>query len=190
MNYKVCTIQRDHFTCEPTNIYSHVAWEDVLCSAGDNDEKVAIVCIDIDSPLTIDMFLSNTNNSLSAEELTAQAMSQLSERYTYSSSASSSPAPTDSPRSKENKTKSQPAMDPSTLLILLNHRMAYSRQRVNIYQGDLSMESMNELDRWMLPLSSGYLIKQNSSQEAAVSCRQPSILEVTMTLLSDLASMV
>lgn len=69
-------------------------------------------------------------------------------------------------------------MDPSSLLILLNHRMAYSRQRVNIYQGDLSIESMNELDRWMLPLSSGYLVKHNASQEAAVPCRQPSILEV------------
>ncbi|KAI7876414.1 hypothetical protein K492DRAFT_210351 [Lichtheimia hyalospora FSU 10163] len=151
------------------------AWEDVLHSAGDHDEKVAIICIDIDSPLTIDIFLSNTNSSLSAEELTAQAMSQISERYTYSSA---SPTPTDSPRSKENKPKSQPIMDPSTLLILLNHRMAYSRQRVNIYQGDLSMESVNELDRWMLPLSSGYLVKQNETQEVAASCKQPSILEL------------
>lgn len=57
---------------------------------------------------------------------------------------------------------------------------------MNIYQGDLSMESMNELDRWMLPLSSGYLVKHNASQEAAVPCRQPSILEVNMVSFDDL----
>ena len=43
-------------------------------------------------------------------------------------------------------------------MIMLNHRMAYSRQRVNIYQGDLAMEAMNELDSWILSLSTGYLI--------------------------------
>ncbi|KAI9316344.1 mediator complex subunit 13 C-terminal-domain-containing protein [Dichotomocladium elegans] len=137
-------------------------WEDVFSTAGDIDKAISIVCIDLDSSLYVDTILSGSSrlSAFNADEGGSQAMSDLSESYTYTSSQPSTGSNTTS------KPLSAVSVGPNkTCMILLNHRVAYSRQRVNIYQGDLSMDSMNELDKWILALSTGYLIKQNTSQE-------------------------
>ncbi|KAI9499248.1 mediator complex subunit 13 C-terminal-domain-containing protein [Zychaea mexicana] len=153
------------------------AWLDSLHSTGDSEEKVAIISMDVESPLHFDDEVRSQHN----EQDTTNA--NVSDAYTF---ASSSPynSTTNSTPSGTIKPTATPAkelldVDSGTYMIMLNHRMAYSRQRVNIYQGDLAMEPMNELDSWILSLSTGYLvISRNPALEQGLPRSQPLALEL------------
>lgn len=47
----------------------------------------------------------------------------------------------------------------TTKILLLNHRVAYSRKRQRISEGVTLMDAVSDSESWILPLASGYLIQ-------------------------------
>ncbi|KAI8142064.1 mediator complex subunit 13 C-terminal-domain-containing protein [Fennellomyces sp. T-0311] len=146
------------------------AWFDVFNAAGDSDEKVAIVSIDLESPFHFD------------EEYPQEEDAPVSDAtYTYASYSTplNSTTTTIQPSTTTATASTKQVLDDGTCMIMLNHRVAYSRQRVNIYQGDLAMEPMNELDSWILSLSTGYLVlSRNPALEQGLPRSQPLTIEL------------
>ncbi|KAI7854657.1 mediator complex subunit 13 C-terminal-domain-containing protein [Circinella umbellata] len=191
------------------------------------DAKVAIVSIDIESPLHFDDESLYQHQSNDEEMTRPTSATTTSDGYTFASSSSpfntastvASAATVGSPNVSTPGTPSSTGgttgIKPTTTgtptatssinnpansatvglngiketldgdttsgsyMIMLNHRMAYSRQRVNIYQGDLAMEAMNELDSWILSLSTGYLIiSRNPALVQGLPRSQPLALEL------------
>ncbi|KAI9278643.1 mediator complex subunit 13 C-terminal-domain-containing protein [Phascolomyces articulosus] len=191
------------------------AWLDSLHSTGDSNEKVAIVGMDIESPLHFDDEILYKHGN---DQDMTQSTTTTSDGYTFASSSPFNTASTSATSATNagtpttpNSTGSSTTIKPSgttatpktssssvpmnssnsnkeflngdttsgSYMIMLNHRVAYSRQRVNIYQGDLAMEAMNELDSWILSLSTGYLIiSRNPALVQGLPRSQPLALEL------------
>ncbi|KAI9305769.1 mediator complex subunit 13 C-terminal-domain-containing protein [Cunninghamella echinulata] len=71
----------------------------------------------------------------------------------------------------------------TTKILLLNHRVAYSRKRQRISEGITLMEANSDPESWILPLASGYLIqvpKQGNptSMSEEQFGRDPSVIEL------------
>lgn len=114
------------------------------------EEKVAIVSLDIESPLYV-----NSTNGL-------DVMNDMMSVNTDSLNGSNAPNmmnSSSSPASAAFKRVFPDVTDNGqTKALLLNHRVAYSNKRERMSFGILGMESISELEYWMIPLASGYMI--------------------------------
>jgi hypothetical protein len=112
------------------------------------DEKVAIVSLDIESTLYV-----NTNSGL-------DVMNDIMSVNTDSLNTTSAPSMMSSPAASAayKKVSSEVIDSGQTKALLLNHRVAYSNKRERMSFGILGMESISEVEDWMIPLASGYMI--------------------------------
>ncbi|KAF7725867.1 mediator of RNA polymerase II transcription subunit 13 [Apophysomyces ossiformis] len=116
------------------------------------DESVAIVNVDMESILQVDS-LSNQ----------------------YPDVAQAEP-------SQCNSHETEPTDSGTTQILLLNHRIAYTRKRERASLGITLIASATEPEDWMLPLATGYLIHTPSKDEGANAEQfggNPLVLEVS-----------
>jgi hypothetical protein len=114
------------------------------------EENVAIVSLDIESTLYV-----NTNNGLDVmNDMMSVNNDSLNTTNTPNMmNSSNSPA-----AAAFKKVLSDVTDNGQTKALLLNHRVAYSNKRERMSFGILGMESISELEDWMIPLASGYMI--------------------------------
>ncbi|KAI9025886.1 mediator complex subunit 13 C-terminal-domain-containing protein [Phycomyces nitens] len=123
-------------------------WMDII----PNDEKAVIVCVDMES--TLYLYLTADSNSTSNEQAhtptSGNTLSSdiLNNSPSMNTNASHNVRPSDTPDGEVEDTHA----------LLLNHRVAYSRKREKISKGILSMDPNSEVEDWMLPLASGYMV--------------------------------
>ncbi|CAO3637830.1 unnamed protein product [Cunninghamella blakesleeana] len=146
------------------------AWVHVL----PDEEKATIVSLDMESSLHVDTLNEQDDTSSSSHYYTPDTPN-VSTPPSSSQNAASSPSPNPnassgsgsgggSTTSKYNIYHTADHSDIFTTsttakILLLNHRVAYSRKRQRISEGVTLMEANSDPESWILPLASGYLIQ-------------------------------
>lgn len=163
------------------------AWIQCISS---NQEKVAIVSLDLESSLYVNPTCSDIHHG---------NMNDLSNDSSLNSSATNTPNMTPTSATASNSHHHQQHhgkkmfsdVDTSegpgqTKAMLLNHRVAYSNKRERASYGILSMDPISEVEEWMIPLASGYMIHtppitENPNNEL-FNCN-PLVIEVSLLAL-------
>ncbi|OAD76439.1 alpha trans-inducing transcription factor [Phycomyces blakesleeanus NRRL 1555(-)] len=124
------------------------AWMDII----PNDEKAVIVCVDMESTLYLHLTADATSipyeQSHTPNSGGVLSSDILNNSPSMNANATHSTRPTDSTDGEVEDTHA----------LLLNHRVAYSRKREKISEGILCMDPNSEVEDWMLPLASGYMV--------------------------------
>ncbi|ORX47245.1 hypothetical protein DM01DRAFT_1385988 [Hesseltinella vesiculosa] len=148
------------------------AWVHVI----PDKEKVAIVCMDMESSLNVD----NLGGPDGLSPANAPDTPQTPQTPNVGPNHVSTPPPSSSANTPVSQSPAalsmnkQAAVAASTLadsttidtaasttitkILLLNHRVAYSRKRHRVSEGVTLMDAISDIESWILPLSSGYLI--------------------------------
>ncbi|KAI7864024.1 mediator complex subunit 13 C-terminal-domain-containing protein [Spinellus fusiger] len=146
------------------------AWTSTIPS----DEKVIIVCVDIDSTLNLHFTNDDGNASTEPQQPLNTGYGLMSPTPNSSSMNTGSPHHANSSNTAE--------MDPGdTHTLLLNHRVAYSQKRENISKGALLTGFSTQSEDWILPLASGYMIHKAPRNDSSYKDQfngNPLIMEV------------
>ncbi|KAI8978031.1 mediator complex subunit 13 C-terminal-domain-containing protein [Pilobolus umbonatus] len=110
-----------------------------------DNESVAIVSLDIESPLHVTSNLDiHTDDHILSNNTTMNSNNLNTGNNLTPNDAASSVTPSYGTG--------------QTKALLLNHRAAYSNKRERMSYGKLSMDPVSEEEIWMIPLASGYMI--------------------------------
>lgn len=133
-------------------------WVDIV----EGEDKVAIVSLDIESPFHCSLSAPVTEISSSNMNNSNPNIADITPPAAAAATAAQRAGPYDAPVAQ---------------LIVLNHRVGYSRRRVEAYQGNLAMDSVHsELEGWILSLATGYLVQEPCT--ATDTLHQASTMEV------------
>lgn len=117
-----------------------------------NEEKVAIVSLDIESSLyvnpTVDVHGMHEPTNVT-ETLNTPMMNASGATAAQSSQTANN---------KKMFNEADSFGSGQTKALLLNHRVAYSNKRERTSFGILGMDPVSEVEEWMIPLASGYMI--------------------------------
>jgi hypothetical protein len=132
------------------------AW--IQCTS--NEEKVAIVSLDLESSL----YVNPTSDSYGGMNDVSNASDSLASTPGMMSSSSANTPNSGHGHHNSGKKMFNNDVDASfggpgqTKALLLNHRVAYSNKRERASLGILGMDPISQVEEWMIPLASGYMI--------------------------------
>lgn len=126
-----------------------------------NEEKVAIVSLDIESSL----YVSPTSDINSMNDLSSNPSDTLGNTNAHNMMNASASASASGGGSKKMFGDVDTFGSGQTKALLLNHRVAYSNKRERASYGILDMDPISEVEDWMIPLASGYMIHTPPSTE-------------------------
>ncbi|CEI86854.1 hypothetical protein RMCBS344292_01281 [Rhizopus microsporus] len=144
-----------------------------------SEEKAAIVCLDLESPLHVSPIPSGHAN----ESASSTAGIGIDPINNNSAQAMMNPGSIGGMGSGFNHKKPASSVDENgagqTKALLLNHRVAYSTKRERASLATLTMNPISATESWMIPLASGYMIHtplptENSCHEL-FNCNPPVI---------------
>ncbi|CEG65179.1 hypothetical protein RMATCC62417_02014 [Rhizopus microsporus] len=144
-----------------------------------SEEKAAIVCLDLESPLHVSPIPSSHAN----ESASSTAGIGIDPINNNSTQAMMNPGSIGGMGSGFNHKKPASSVDEygtgQTKALLLNHRVAYSTKRERASLATLTMNPISATESWMIPLASGYMIHtplptENSCHEL-FNCNPPVI---------------
>ncbi|KAI8149233.1 mediator complex subunit 13 C-terminal-domain-containing protein [Fennellomyces sp. T-0311] len=140
------------------------AWIDFIPA----DDKVAIVCVDIDSALRVHI---STDQHQHQQQVPVMDYPQTPGSSANTPTPETFSTPTSTTIPNVSSTATIRPMDAATdstgetKALLLNHRVAYSKRRTQVTEGTVFDDNSEADERWMLPLATGYLIYSTAKTE-------------------------
>ncbi|KAI7892992.1 mediator complex subunit 13 C-terminal-domain-containing protein [Mucor mucedo] len=134
-----------------------------------NEEKVAIVSLDMESTLYVSPTSDTYMNDASAN--TAETLGTNTHNMMNASASSTAAAAAAAATAASGGGSKKMFVDVDTYgsgqtkALLLNHRVAYSNKRERASYGILDMDPISQIEDWMIPLASGYMIHTPPSTE-------------------------
>ena len=118
-----------------------------------NEEKVAIVSLDVESSLYV-----CPSSDLNGQHDTSNMVETINTPMMNASAAATSHVSQQATNHKKMYNETELPGPGQTKALLLNHRVAYSNKRERTSYGILGMDPVSEVEEWMIPLASGYMI--------------------------------